>query len=822
MRNAIHEGFQSLIRLSREWPFTLAAVLTLALGTGVILAASWIFYATFLKPLPYPQGGRLVSVSLTMPGNSGIPRPMSQVAYLRFRRGAAALAASAFYERHGYNLDLGGQAARIHGVETTGSLFATLQVKPFLGRIFGDRADAPGAPRIVVLGNRFWREDFGARPDVLGQRLELNHTAYTVIGVMPRGFRFPARGVDFWTPYPLIAYNDHYFQLTAFGGHLIGRLATGQSLGRLDAQVRTLTAGLIHRFPPSVWKLFRHFSAQAESWRTSRTGHLRVMLTLIEISSCLLLGLVWFNLANLFTARGVTQRSEVLLRTVLGAGSGDFLVRYALEAAWIGLLATLSGEILAQGLLAWVRSLRVLPEVTGLSRNLPFTATLILAVGGGSILIMTLVPLISGRVRDLGTGLRESGSRTGASRATARARRTLVTVQVALATTLAGVALLLAQTLFNLSRVQPGFQTRHVIAFDVDLQAHGAPPQNPWTPLQRLGKTIRQIPGIQDAGISSGLPFGLGGSDVEAFYPLPWHGQGSGSVAYIRLADRGYLNTLGLDPFRGRLFGPGDAGSKAGVAVIDRLAAHALYGNRNPIGRIFTLNSPDNTNPALRFRVVGLVPTVRNKHLGRPPKTGTVYLDAPQALALAGHSGWYDFSRWVFVVRSPLGSATLRAELRQTVHAVLPGLPPYHFRTLAARLNRRLRTRNTLLGLVSLFAIGALLLTAVGLYGVESFLVNRRLREFGIRAALGADRTTLIRLVLGESGRIFAIGMVAGLAGMVLLGHLFATMLYGIRSMDPMSFLPVALLMGIVLILAAWGPARKASRVSPALALRQE
>jgi putative ABC transport system permease protein len=822
MKPVTRESRETLVRLAREWPFSLTATLTLALGMGVILAASWIFYTTFVEPLPYLQGSRLVSLSLTMPGNSGMTHPMSQVAYRRFRNGAGALADSAFYFRKGENLDLGGRAIRVTGVETTGSLFSTLGVKPLLGRVFGDRADEPGQPHVVVLGNRIWRDDFGGRPNVIGQNLELNQTAYTVIGIMPRGFRFPVRGVDFWEPYPLISYNYHYFQLTAFRGHMIGRLAPGQSLATLNTEVRTLTTGLIHRFPPSARQFFRHFSARAEGWRTSRTGHLQLMLTLIEISSLLLLALVWFNLGNLFIARGITQRGELLLRSVLGASPRDFLLRHALEATTIGLLATLTGWLLAQGLLVWIQSLRVLPEVTSLTRNTPVLAILILAVGGGSILVMTLVPLALSIRRDPSLNLRDAGSRSGGSPGAARARRGLVTVQIALATTLAGVSLLLTHTLFNLASVEPGFRTQHIMAFDIDLAANASTPSNPWATLERLGRAIRQIPGVNDAGISSGLPFGLGGSDVNALFQEPWNSHDPMLGAYIRVTDSRFLKILGLDPLRGRLFTPLDIRSKAGVAVIDRLAARQLYGIRDPIGRIFTLNSPNNRNPALRFRVVGLVHTVRNKHLGRQPQTGNVYLDAPQALLLSGHSGWYHFSRWVFVIRSPLPAGLLRGDLSQTLHRILPGLPLYHFRTLQARLDRRLRSRQTLLGLVSLFAFGSLLLTVVGLYGVESYLVSQRLREFGIRGALGADRPALIRLVLGESARLFLAGMIPGLIGMLLVGHLFSTLLYGVAPDDGASIAILLVVFALVFLLATWIPTRRVGRLDPSLLLHTE
>ncbi len=817
-----HESRETLSRLVREWPFSLTAIGTLALGVGVILATSWTFYATFLEPLPYLQGRNLVNVSLTMPGNTGLSHPMSQVAYLRFRRGAPALAASAFYFRKGYNLDLGGRAMRVTGVETTGSLFPALGVKPLLGRVFGDRADEPGEPNVVVLGHRFWREDLGGRPDVVGQSLELNRNFYTVIGIMPRGFRFPVRGVDFWKPYPLLPYNNHYFQLTAFRGHMIGRLAPGQSLAGLNTEVHTLTTGLIHRFPPSAQQFFRHFSARAEGWRISRTGHLAVMLTLIEISSLLLLVLVWFNLGNLFIARGITQRGELLLRSVLGAGPRDFLLRSVLEAATIGLLATLTGWLLAQGLLVWIQSLHVLPEVTSLTRNTPVFFLLLLAVGCGSILVMTLVPLILTIRRDPGLNLRDAGPRSGGSPGAARTRRGLVTVQIALATTLAGVSLLLAHTLFNLASVKPGFRTEHVMAFDLDLAQKGPVPSNPWPTLERLRRSVQEIPGVEDAGVSSGLPFGLGGSDVNALFPEPWNPQDPMLGAYIRVTDSRFLKILGLDPLQGRLFSPLDTDSQSGVAVIDRLAARQLYGTHDPIGRIFTLNSPDNRNPALRFRVVGLVPTVRNKHLGRRPQTGNVYLDAPQALRLSGHSGWYQFSRWVFAIRSPLPRATLRRDLGLTIDRILPGLPFYHLRPLQSRIDRRLRTRQTLLGLVSLFAVGSLLLTAIGLYGVESYRVSRRLREFGIRAALGADPTTLVQLVLGESARLFLLGLVPGLIGLVVVGHLFSTLLYGVAPDDGAS---IAILIGVftlVLLLATWVPTRRVGRLEPARLLHLE
>lgn len=826
LREAASPILGALIRLAREWPFTLAAVATLALGTGVILATASIDATTLVGPLPYPAGNRLVGIELTLPDYSGLPRPMSPVAYRRFRHEARALAESAFYARRGFNLELGGRSEYMSGVETTGSLFPTLGVHPLLGRIFGDRADQSGHQKVAVLSYRFWRAAFGGRPNVLDQNLFLNGTRYRVIGVMPRGFAFPDRRADFWVPYPFVPYDFRYFQLTAFQGHMIGRLASGASIQSLDTELRALTVKLVARFPAKDQaNFFSHFSARAQSWRSVLIGHLETPLSLILLAALLLLALVWFNLANLFIARSTTRRGELLLREILGAGFRDRAWRFALEAGWITLCGVGVGYVLARGLLAALRALRLLPALTVLVGLGPgFTLLLLGLIGGCSMLVMTLVPVASGRIRDLGMALRESGARAGIARNTARTRRSLIMVQVALATCLTGLSLLLAHSLLNLTQVHPGFHTRHVVAFDVNLPSNVVSQPELWPTLHHLVAAVRATPGIGMTGVSSGLPFGVGGSDVNAVFRDPWVTRDDMHQAYVRVIDRHYLGVLGLDPLRGRLFTPVDQGSRAGVAVIDTLAARALFGHQNPIGRIFTFNSPNNTQPELRFRVVGLVATVRNKHLGRPPTTGSIYLDAPQALALSAstHTGWYAFSRWVFVVRSPLGIVPLKAALRATLHRATPWLAPYHFRTLKAHLDRKLRSRRVLFGLIGLFAVGALLLAAVGLFGVESYLVSQRIREFGIRLALGADRNRLVRLVWSEAGRMFAIGVAIGWIGIVFMGRLFASMLYGLGPLDPWSTALIVFLMGTVFLLAAWTPARRASRVLPAQALRRE
>ncbi len=822
MQNLLIESRQALLRLRREWGFSLSSILTLALGIGVILASSWIFYAALLGPLPYPHGSRLVSVSLTMPENPGMPRPMSPVAYARFRTGARALADAAFYRSRGYNLDFNGRATRITAVETTGSLFPTLGVRPLLGRVFDDRASRPGAPPVVVLSDRFWQSEFDGRPDAIGATLDLNGSAYTVIGVMPPGFHFPDRGVALWLPYPFTPYDFRYFQLTEFRGHLIGRLAPGSSIAALDPQVRTLTTALLNRFPPAARKdFFAHFSARAESWRQATSGGVRSLLMLIEMASALLLLLVWFNLANLFLARGLVKRGELNLREVLGARPGTFLVRFTLEAFWITLPGTLFGLLIGAALMDFMADARVLPGTVPLAQGKPlFMTVLTLAVAGSSIWVMTLVSHLSTRRTDLGGALREAGQRSGISRGAARIRRILVGGQIALATAMVGITLLLAHTMIDLASVHPGFRTAHILAFDIDLPSSEVTPQKLWPTLDRLKSVIGAIPGVQATGITSGLPFAKTGSFTEATFPVPWSPRDPMRVTYLRAVDTGYLEALGLEPLIGRLFTPEDAGSKAGVAVIDRLAARQLFGHANPVGRIFTFDTPDNTRPGLRDRVIGLVRTVRNRHLSRSPGTGTVYLDAPQAGALA--PAWFSLRTWALVLRSPLRMTALKAALRRSVQKSLPWLPIYHLRTLKTRLDQRLRYRDALFGLIGLFALGALLLAAVGLYGVESYLVNRRTREFGIRAALGANPPALIRLVLGEAARLFVAGLLAGLAGMVALGHLFSTMLYGIAPDDPFSVFAIIVLLALIFFLATWIPTMRASRIPPAVALHRE
>ena len=821
MLNIWIETRQTLIRLCREWTFSIPSIVTLALGVGVTIGASWIFYAALIGPLPYPAGNRLVSVSLTMRGNPGMARPMSPVAYEHFRTGIPALADAAFYHERGYNLDVGGHSTRISVVETTGSLFSTLGVKPLLGQVFDDQTSQPGQPRVVVLSAPLWQADFGGRTRALGETLDLNGRTYTVIGVMPPGFRFPDRAAALWIPYPFTPYDFRYFQLTAFRGHLIGRLAPASSIDALNNQVRTLTAALVHRFPNAAQKFFTHFSAHAESWRNATVGPLRMMLELIGLASLLLLLVVWFNLANLFLARGIAKRGELLLHEFLGAAPKRLFVRFLLEAFWIGLTGTLLGLGIAVGLLDWMQGIRILPSSVSVARSAPLVVTILsLILAGASILVMTITPLVSIQKADLGRSLREAGSRSGISRGSARTRRALIASQIALATALAGVSLLLVHTLFNLAAVQPGFQTTHTFSFDVDLPSSEVKATQLWPTLTRLKTELRRIPGVQAVGITSGLPFGRVGSYTEAVFPIPWSTHDPMQAAYLRGTDTGYLRSLGLDPLGGRLFAPEDARSSSGVAVIDRRTARELYGNHNPLGRIFTFDTPNNTRPGLRFRVIGLVPTVRNRHLSRPPRTGTVYLDAPQVMAL--NPAWFSIHQWAFVIRSTLSISALEPTLRRSIHRTLPWLPLYHLRTLQSRLSQSLKNRDIVLALVGLFALGALLLAAVGLYGVESYLVNRRLREFGIRAALGADRPSLVRLVLKESARLFVIGLIAGLSVMYALGRIFAALLYGISPNDPLTIGAVIIALALVLFLATWAPALRASRIRPAVALQRE
>ncbi len=822
MQFAEHHGAR-LLRPLRKPGFALAVILILALGIGANTATLNLLYGYLLAPLPYPQAGRLVNVYFTakqMPGNL----QMSYPTYFDLRTETTGMTDAGMYKTRNLNLVSGASLVHVRGAAISASLFTTLGVRAALGRVFGAGADEPGAAPEVVLSERLWSRLFDRSPKALGRTVRLNGRAYTVVGVMPGSFHFPDAQTALWLPKVIGPFDHQPDNLTAWHDAMIARLAPGVSARQLAIQSEAALDREIAHFPdPSAIPLFKTMGMRiaVTSLRSALLGKLHERLILAQIATGLLLVLVWFNLANLFIARALARRGELIVRRVIGADTQILFRQLFAESLTLSLAGSLAGLVLGELLLrVLLRTGFANTAVAFPLRDWAVVAAIAVALAVLSALVFSLAGLHFIRRQDLSQGLRDADARSTGGRGEHRLRGALVVTQLALACMLSGLGVMLVHGLVKLDAVSLGFQPRHNMTFQIHVPLGNESGQRTRlrAQLTQLRRALSRVPGVQADTIASDVPFD-GQSMRNAAYPNPYDGKHRPNVFPI-VTGPGYLRTLGVHLLSGRMFTAQDAASDAGEAVIDATAARELFGNLEVVGRQFNFNAPNDSKAGLLFRVIGVVEDSRQAHLGSRQPAGIVYIDRDQVLQMKGTVFSWAIPTWYVVVRTPLSTAAILPALSRTVASIMPGVPIYGVRSMRQRLSAKLAPRRAVTVLVLMFALGALSVAAVGLYSVQSYLVGQRTPEFGLRAALGADRAQLRGLVLREAGWLLLLGSVLGVCGVVVLGRLFSASLYDMQGADPLSLLLVVVVLGVITLLAGWLPALRASRVPPMEALR--
>ncbi len=812
-----------LLRPFRQPGFAAAVILILALGIGANTATLNLLYGYLLAPLPFPHADRLVSVYFTArktPGDLG----MSYRTYFDLRTGTTGMRDAGMVKAKNVNLTVGSRVAHVRGAAVSASVFTTLAVQPILGRAFGARANQPGAAPEMLLSERLWAQLFQRSPNVLGRAVSLNGRSYTVIGVMPGSFEFPDAQTDLWLPKTIGPFDYEKDNLTAWNDAMIARLAPGVTAAQLAIQAQAALEREIAHFPdPAAIPQFRAdgFRIAVKPLRTALLGRLGERLALAQLATGLLLLLVWFNLANLFIARALARRAELIVRRVLGADLWVLFRQLFRESLMLSLAGCAAGGVLGEVLLrVLLRMGFANTAVTFPMRDWAVTSAIAVGLAALSALVFSMAGLHFIGRQDLAQGLREADARSGGGRGERRLRGALVVTQLALAFTLSGVGLLLVHSLFKLDAVRLGFKAGHVITFEIHVPLHAS---SAWKSelrgqLTGVREALAQVSGVQAVTIASDIPFDGASRGITA-YPNPYDGRRNPTVVPI-VTDPGYLGTLGVRLLAGRQFGAADTAANGGDALIDVRAARELFGSTDVVGRRLNFDSPNDSRPNLVFRVIGVVANTRQAHLASGSPQGVVYLDRSQVLRTRKTMWSWASPNWYVAVRTPLQTAAVLPMLTRVLRSRLPDVPLYGVRSMHERLARRLAPRRAITALVLMFALGALSVAAVGLYSVQSYLVGQRRPEFGLRAALGADCVRVRRLVLRETGALLLLGCVLGVCGVVVLGRAFATSLYGVRAADPLSLLLVVTVLGLITLLAGWIPAWRASRVPPIEALR--
>ncbi|HKV51848.1 MAG TPA: ABC transporter permease [Gemmatimonadaceae bacterium] len=809
----------ALRQLARQRAFAVAAIACLVLGIGVNTAIFSVVDAVLFRPLPFPSPDRLVMVGEGLPAigaeNMGT---ISTPDFLDYATLDSSMfeSASAF-QTTSLTLSGNGSPERLAGLEVTSSLFRVLGVAPALGRTFRDGDDAPGSADEVVLTDALWRRRFGGDRAIVGRTIELDGRPATVLGVMPADFVFPLPGLGpdpatFFVPLRMTA--DVMQQRgNSFNTFVIARLRPRVSVSQASAGVSTVAARMSKAYYPAAFPVI----ASAQPLRERLVSDVRRPLIVLLGAVGLVLLIACINVAELLLARAAARSRELAVRLALGAGRGRLVGQYLIEGAVLAVPGALGALALAH----WcaVALARVAPQGmlsgyrVGLDvRVLSFTVGVTVLV----VLVFSLVPALAGRPLGLASTLRDEGRGTSAGRSRQRARRALVASEIALALVLTTGAGLLVRSFANVMKIDPGFTPAHLLSFRIAFPSYRYPGAARVVNVEHaMVDSLAHLPGARDATAAVNLPT-LGGWQI-AFSP-----EGA-ALAKVPLAANfvvlpNYFATMGIHVVQGRAFDARDASSSGNVAIIDERLARQFFPNGSAIGRRLKWGAPTSTDPWKT--VVGVVRTV--PELGLDKKSlPEVYFPAGQ---LAVDTTFVDAAlrELTFVVRTDGDPVALTPRITNAVRAIDPQLVVTNVRTVESLVSASVATRRFDLLLIGAFATLAVLLAAVGLSGLVAFSVVQRQREIGVRIAIGATASGIVRLVLRDGLGTALWGSALGLVGAVALTRVMGSLLFGVGALDATTFLATTAILIAVAALASWLPARRAARIDPMIAIREE
>lgn len=780
---------------------TLAFVvmLTLALGIGLTTAMFSVVNGVLLRPLPFSEPDRLV-VLHTRLSNGEVESALSPPNVMSLLEEES----TAF--RHlgsvlgiGVTLTGAGEARRVDAARVTASFFDVMRATPALGRAFDPRENEPGRSGVAVISHALWQQQFGGGDDVLSRTIVLNAIPHTIVGVMPQGFDFP-NACSVWVPQE---YGDNYFSATSVEGRknnafvtVVGRLNAGATVASAGAELEAFAHRLVEQFPgtntgvtffPVPLHDYLVADAVAPLWMLFGAGS---FVLLIAVA----------NVAGLLLARGASRREEIAVRGALGAGGGA-----------LGFVLSL-----------WISSAMVTGQAERLQRTglgdavrvdfpvLAFTLGITVITG----IVAGLVPAIRAAADGFATTLREAGRRTAGSARGHRLRSTLVVVELALAVILLHGAGLLLNSFARLTQVDPGFQTKGAVAFSLDLpSADYRSPDQIRSFYRELIGAVQQQPGVTSVGAISRLPIRMPGSFSSrfAFEGRQWLGQEEPAIS-ARIVTPDYFQTMGMTVMRGRGIGERDERSGPAVLVINQAAVARFFAGEDPIGQRLVRFTYDPLEEAAdAYTIVGVVSDVRSRELGEAPQPQAYFPHAQVPLA-----------QMSLIVRTDDDPLAHAASVRRAIAALDRNIAIPPFRTLDQIVSESLDRPRFFATLLGAFSAVALLLAAVGIYGLVSFAATQRTHEFGVRIAVGASPRELLLSIVGGALRLVAIGLVLGVGGALLLTRALAGLLYGVSPDDPATLAFVAATLAATAVVATIVPAWRAAGVNPIIALRAE
>ncbi len=795
----------ALRRLLKNPGFTTVAVLTLALGIGANSAIFSVINAVLLRPLPFPDSDRLVGIYQVWKGERQV---MSPANFIDLRAETQTLEDAAALDSTEFTLTGAGDPIRLRGAEVSASFFEVLRARPTLGRTFAPDENEPGKDKVIVLSHGLWQQRFGGRGDVVGSSLLLDGTPRTIVGIMPPGFSYPA-GQDLWIP---IEYTENTRKARgAWFLSAIARLKPGVSPDQSASEIATLGKNLEKAYPRENTDVgFTTFPLHE-----AIVGDLRPALLVLLGAVGFVLLIACANVANLLLARAVARETELAVRTALGAGRSRLIRQLLTESLVLGAAGGFAGLLIA----FWGSDMLVALQPEGIPRlnevaidrhAVIFTMAISLVTG----LVFGAIPVFQMTRGSLSISLKEGGRGNMAAAGSARLRGSLIVAEMALAVMLLAGAGLLIKSFGKLQSVDPGFRPQDTLSFELSL------PRTTYKEdaqivsfFERLSHSVESLPGVRTAGGVMGLP--LSGMRFNISFKVggrPEAAPGQEPAMEVRVATADYLRTLGVPLKRGRFFTEADTADSPPVVILSEAAAEKYFPDEDPIGKRIEMGWSRSTDKKRAGgEVVGIVGNV--KELGLDEEfPAEIYLPMRQ----------WPVGRMTIVARTAVPPMSLADEVKAAVRELDSNLPVNQIRTVEDVVAESIAQPRFYMLLLGVFAAVALLLAAIGIFGVMSYTVSQRTREIGIRMALGAQGGSVVSMVVGQAMALACVGLVVGVVAALALSRTMTTLLFDMSPTDPVTFATVAGVLAFVAFLASYLPARRAANVDPIEALRGE
>ncbi len=804
----------ALRHLIKSPGFAFVTIATLALCIGANSAIFSVINAVLLRPLPYPDADRLAVVNNSYPG-SGLDRAgVSIPDYLDRMERAPSIEDGALYTWESYNLAREGAPQRFLGIRATPSLFSTLQASPVMGRVFTDEEAEPGNDRVVVISHSLWQENLGGE-DVLGEPLRLNGENYEIIGVMPASFAYPQTNIKAWLPFAFTPEQKSVNERGNEYSDMIVRLKPGATPEMLSAECDLIVQQNVEMAPEfRPWVESSGFTGIAQSLLEMRVENVRPMLWLLQagVVAALLIGCA--NVANLLLTRALARSREFAIRAALGASRLTLVRQLLAESLLLFLVGGILGLLVAlwglAGMDHWGITNLPRGETIALDGSV-FGFTLICA--GLTGVVFGLVPALQVSRPSANEALQSGSARTTASRRQRTLRNVLVVGEIALSLMLVTTAALLTRSFHHLESQETGFDSSSVLTARLTLPEYEyAEDQTRLNFAAELEAQLLALPGVESVGLSSMAPFGYGNS--QGTYRIAGYEQPEGVApphGQLRTASPGYFETLRIPLMRGRYFDARDVGDTEQVVLVDQVLVDRYFPNEDPIGQQLYRGSteprPDNVRT-----IVGVVAPVKHSGLDDQVRKETIYYPYAQR----------PVTGITLSIRTAVPPSSLVESIRRTVLGIDPNLPVYRFRTLEERIHSSLQRQRTPMVLLSLFGGMALLLAALGVYGSLAFSVGQRTKEMGIRMALGAAAGDVLRLIMRQGVWLIGLGTTIGLAGYFATGRMLQHVLFEVQPLDPFSVGFAIVVISAVAATACFLPARRATKIDPVVALRDE